>query len=591
MIEHNSLPESWAWARLRDVASQGRSRNPKVGGEGEFLYVDIQAVDNTAQRITSPKRTRNSDAPSRARVEIKSGDVLFSLVRPYLKNIARVPPELDGQIASTAYCLLRPETDILGSFLFYYLTQESFINALPTYGNSPPAARDEEFYDMAVPVPPPAEQRRIVAAIEEQFSRVDAGVAALKRVRANLKRYRTTVLKAAVEGRLTEAWREENPDVEPVSQLLERILKERRERWEKNQLARYVKKGKNPPKNWRSKYKEPAGPNTEGLSGLPEGWCWINLDAVLSGITAGKSFKCEERPPERDEVGVVKVSAVTWGEFNELESKTNTDPARFDPELLIHEGDFLFSRANTIALVGACVIVRQVRSSLMLSDKILRFTIVRLPYNWLLLALRTRHGRNEIERLATGNQDSMRNISQENIRRIRIPLPPLQEQVKIIAEVERRLSVLQEVEAAVEANLKRALRVRQTILKWAFEGKLVAQDPSDEPVTSLLARVRAGKAQREQEARQKTQRDKRRRAQETRERNDMMKRRKQRRALQEVLFEADQPLKPEELFDKAGFEPQSAEDFYTELREEFRGNRVEEFRPNHKDVYLRAIKE
>ena len=342
-----------------------------------------------------------------------------------------------------------------------------------------------------LPLPPLTEQRRIVASIEEQFSRLDTGVATLERVRTNLERYRTAVLKAAVEGRLTETWREENPDVGAASELLERILKERRERWEKDQLAAYEKKGKKPPKNWQSKYKEPTASNTSDLPEVPEGWGWSTLDVVLSRIEAGKSFKCDERPPEDDEVGVVKVSAVTWGEFDQVESKTCTDQARVDPDLLINEGDFLFSRANTLALGGACVIVRRVDSSLMLSDKILRMHLVGISQQWLLLALRTLHCRREIERLATGNQNSMRNISQENIRRIRIPIPPLVEQKAIVEEVKRRFSVLDEVEAEVAANLKRAARLRQAILKRAFEGKLVPQDPTDEPASELLARIRA----------------------------------------------------------------------------------------------------
>ena len=117
---------------------------------------------------------------------------------------------------------------------------------------------------------------------------MDAGMVALERVQTNLKRYRTAVFKAAVEGSLTEAWREENPDVEPGSELLESILKERRERWEKDQLAAYEKKGKKPPENWRSKYNEPAGPDTEDLPDLPQGWCWTSVEQlgyVIGGLT------------------------------------------------------------------------------------------------------------------------------------------------------------------------------------------------------------------------------------------------------------------------------------------------------------------
>ena len=141
--------------------------------------------------------------------------------------------------------------------------------------------------------------------------------------------------------------------------------------------------------------------------------------------------------------------------------------------------------------MGACVIAGAVSLNLMLSDKILRFTVVQVLQEWLMYYLRSVYGRNEIERLATGNQESMRNIGQERIREIRFPLPPLAEQRRIVSEVERRLSVVQQAEATVEASLARAERLRQSILKQAFSGKLVPQDPGDEPASVLLERIRA----------------------------------------------------------------------------------------------------
>ncbi len=146
-----------------------------------------------------------------------------------------------------------------------------------------------------------------MAAIEQQFSRLDAGVAALERARKELKRYRTAVLKAAVEGRLTEAWREENPDVELASELRGRILEERRERWQRDQLAAYEKKGKKPPKNWRSKYKEPAAPNTEDLPELPEGWCWVSVEQLTTLVRNGLSQKPDQTPPG---YRILRISAV-----------------------------------------------------------------------------------------------------------------------------------------------------------------------------------------------------------------------------------------------------------------------------------------
>ena len=136
---------------------------------------------------------------------------------------------------------------------------------------------------------------------------------------------------------------------------------------------------------------------------LPVSWQLTPLADLLTGIETGKSFKCNERPPTSDEVGVVKVSAVSWGEFQEQESKTCKTADRVNPSLYIQRGDFLFSRANTVELVGACVIVRQVNLRVMLSDKILRFQFVGKSMKpWVLNLLRSCQGRCQIEALASG---------------------------------------------------------------------------------------------------------------------------------------------------------------------------------------------
>ena len=270
----------------------------------------------------------------------------------------------------------------------------------------------------------------MVAEIEKQFTRLDAATAALRRVQANLKRYRASVLKAACEGRLVpteaELARKDGRDYEPADKLLQRILRERRARWEADTLAKMTASGKPPEDDsWKSRYKAPPAPNGADLPFLPDGWCWASLDMLIFDVTAGRSFKCDERPPEADEYGVVKVSAVTWGNFDELESKTCFPGSPWVEEFEIHPGDFLFSWANTIELVGACVIVGELGRRLMLSDKILRFDCAsEMLKPWLLIILRSDWGRSEIERLATGNQESMRNIGQERIRTIRIPLAP-----------------------------------------------------------------------------------------------------------------------------------------------------------------------
>ncbi|HEY4034750.1 MAG TPA: hypothetical protein VGL94_12375, partial [Ktedonobacteraceae bacterium] len=112
MSEERELPEGWVRVKLEEALFPGGTYNPRTGSDGEFLYVDIEAVDNKKQKIVSPKCILNAEAPSRAKMAIKTGDIIFSLVRPYLKNIAVVPLELDGQVASTAYCVMRPENGI-----------------------------------------------------------------------------------------------------------------------------------------------------------------------------------------------------------------------------------------------------------------------------------------------------------------------------------------------------------------------------------------------------------------------------------------------------------------------------------------------
>ncbi|WP_233560997.1 hypothetical protein [Sorangium cellulosum] len=206
---------------------------------------------------------------------------------------------------------------------------------------------------------------------------------------------------------------------------------------------------------------------------LPMGWMILPLGNFIECIEAGANFKCEERPPHDEETGVAKISAVTWGEYDEDESKTCRDVARIAPNLLIAPGDFLFSRANTISLVGACVIARRVTRRVMLSDKILRLRLRGVEPAWVLYFLRSAVGRSHIERLATGNQESMRNIGQDRIRSIPVPIAPRVEQQRTIAAIEQHLSDIDAGVASLERVLANLKRYRASVLKDACEGRLV----------------------------------------------------------------------------------------------------------------------
>src|SRR5262249_16052227 len=149
-------------------------------------------------------------------------------------------------------------------------------------GIGQPNGNGKTLGQIQLPIAPTNEQRRIVQKIEELFSTLDAGVAALERVKANLKRYRAAVLKAAVEGKLTAEWRAKHPDTEPASKLLERILIERRQTWEADQLAKFAAAGKEPPKNWKDKYPKAAAPADGVLPEIPAGWALCSLEQLTS---------------------------------------------------------------------------------------------------------------------------------------------------------------------------------------------------------------------------------------------------------------------------------------------------------------------
>ena len=353
----------------------------------------------------------------------------------------------------------------------------------------------DRFASMPFLLPPQKEQRRIVEKIEELFTDLDVGVAALERSRANLKRYRASVLKAAAEGSLTSEWRANHPKVEPASKLLERILEERRRHWEADQLAKFVVVGIKS-KNWQAKYVEPAHPDTSNMPELPQGWCWATLGQLLHGIEGGKSFKCLSRQATPDEWGVIKVSAMTWGTFLEDEQKAIPPGIDFDRAHEIRPSDLLLSRSNTTELVGATVLVRECRRRLLLSDKSLRLLVSDgLNRRWLHNSLSSSVARGQLSAMATGTSDSMRNVSQEKIESVVLPLPPLVEQRQIVDEVEHRLSLALQSQSEVEPSLLRAARLRRSILKQAFEGKLIAQDASDEPAPMLIARMQQRKVE------------------------------------------------------------------------------------------------
>jgi type I restriction enzyme S subunit len=345
---------------------------------------------------------------------------------------------------------------------------------------------------LAIPIAPRSEQDRIVAAIEQHLSDIDAGVAALERVRTNLKRYGASVLKTACEGRLVpteaELARRERRTYEPANVLLERILKERRVRWEREQLAKMQAKGEKPRDDrWKAKYVEPAPPTVADLPELPRGWCWTALGQLVWSVKDGPHYSptYTDAPDGVPFItgGNVRPSGVDFDSAKRISPALHVELCkRVRPEV----GDLLYTKGGTTGIARVNTYARDFSvwvhvAVLKLAGHVEPFYLqhaLNSPFCYA-QAQRQTHG--------VGNQD----LGLTRMIGISVPLPPLMEQRRIIAEVDRQLSIADETEPAVVAQLARASRLRQAVLKTAFEGKLVPQDPSDEPASALVERLRA----------------------------------------------------------------------------------------------------
>ena len=496
------LPEGWVEVELGEVIEPKETRNPRTDGSKSFRYIDVQAVDNDRNRVGVAQEVASKRAPSRARRLVRKDDILFCLVRPYLKNVAQVPPELDGQVASTAFCVLRPHGSVVPRFLFHQVSRDSFIAEVPTYGTSPPSAREDEFLKQRIPLAPLPEQHRIVAKIESLFAKLDEGVAALKRAEANLERYRASVLKAAVEGRLTKQWRRENPPEETGEELLERILVERRMRWETEQLAKFEAKGRKPPRNWKAKYKEPVTPDTSRLPGLPEGWCWSSLEA-LCDIQLGKMLSRSAREGTQNRRPYLRNSNVRWFSIDQRDLKSMSFKDSELHRYAVRRGDLLVCEGGE---PGRCSVFQGPDGVLMYQKALHRarphVTDVSTMFLQYCIAHQVAHGIG----MPRYSETTIRHLTLEKIKAVPLPLPPAVEQQRIVRTAEQHLVRLVSDcgEKTITAALHRATALRQSILKRAFEGRLVPHDPADEP-SVLFERIRAERdSERNQIGRQPT---------------------------------------------------------------------------------------
>jgi type I restriction enzyme S subunit len=347
--------------------------------------------------------------------------------------------------------------DILSDYVYWWLKGSKDLAESLASGTTFLELSGAKTKRIPIPVAPLEQQKLIVAEIEKQFSCLDEAVASLKRTKANLKRYKAAVLKAAVEGKLTEDWRKQHPHVEPASKLLEHILIERRAKW-----------------NGRGKYKEPAKPDTSNILSLPKHWTFAAVDSFLvEPMCNGISVKGSMTPPG---VPALRLNAMTETGFDYSEVRYIPIDAALAKELEVKTGDFFVSRGSgSLRLVGRGTVAQTPPRQCVFPDTMirLRIAVAMGASRWISTIWSAELIRRQIEKRVKTTAGIWK-ISQPELGSILLPVPPEAEQHRIVAEVERRLSVIEELEAVVGANLTRADRLRQAILTRAFAGKLAS---------------------------------------------------------------------------------------------------------------------
>jgi type I restriction enzyme S subunit len=497
-----TIRAGWTSVELSELIAEGPSNGfspPSDHGAPGTLTLKLSATtsgrfvlnDATTKRI-------HETIPPQSKYWLRTGDIVIQRANSleYVGTTALFLGPDQTYIYPDLMMRIRPNAAADPSYLCSFLnapqTRASLRSrATGTAGNMP-KINGETVRSTLVNLPPLNEQRRIVAKLESLQARSRRAREALDAVPPLLEKLRQSILAAAFRGDLTKDWRAKNKDVEPASELLKRIRVERRKKWEEGELAKMRAKGKAPGDGrWKEKYREPEPGDADGLPELPDSWCWTSLDELLLRIDAGRSPKAHGRPATSTEQGVLKVSAVSWEEFDPSENKALLDGEQIGDTPTVRSGDLLISRANTVQLVGAVVLVEQDHTNLMLSDKTLRLVPAssEFPPELLLHALRTHEVRAEFEDDATGTSDSMRNLTQDKIRAALIPLPPAAEAavlVRILSAATRTRRSIDRQRFDLVASMS---RLERATLAKAFSGELVKQDADDEPAEAMLARL------------------------------------------------------------------------------------------------------
>jgi type I restriction enzyme, S subunit len=428
----SELPNGWLTVPIGEVTVEIVQREPQT--DESFVYIDISSIDRETKRISTPQKMMGQDAPSRARKVVQTEDVLISMTRPNLNAVAMVPWNLDGQIASTGFDVLRaPGLD--SRWMFYLVRTTDFVQSMSelVQGALYPAVRSKDIRSFEIPLAPLDEQKRIADKLDALLARVDACRERLDRVPLILKRFRQAVLAAATSGELTEDWREENQC--NFDEWLEVDV----------QSIAMVGTGSTPLRS-----------NSRFFSN--QGTPWITSAATGEPfVTKAQEFVTEEAILAH-RLKLYPIGTLLVAMYGE--GKTRGQVAELAIEATINQA-------------CAAVVVDEAQA-------VKEFVKLTLKANYL-----------EMRELAEGGNQPNLNLSK--IKEFKLALPSIDEQQEIIHRVKALFTLIDRLEARYKMARAQVEQLTPALLAKAFRGELVPQDPNDEPASVLLERIRAAR--------------------------------------------------------------------------------------------------
>lgn len=488
----SELPKGWVLAHITDMLS---IRNGYAFKSSEFCETGIPVIRQSELRgeivdISRALCVPNYFLNNHRNYIVTKGDVLIGMSGSLGKVSLYVSENPALQNQRTGLLQIN-ETVADKTFSLYALKYVEPQILAQGKGVAVQNVSSSQIESCESPLPPRAEQTRIVAKLEELLSDLDAGVTELKAAQKKLKQYRQSLLKAAVEGALTADWRTQHTPTETGAQLLQRILSERRTRWEAKQLAKFKEQGKAPPKDWQKKYPEPVQPDTTNLPELPEGWVWTSVEQLTDFITSGSRGWADYYA----DVGATFIRAQNinkdWLDLSDT-AFVNPPIGSEGARTRVQRDDVLLT--ITGANVGKAARVETTLDEAYVSQHVALIRLVEASLAEFLHLFLTANsgGRGQLNKEAYGAGKPGLNLQQ--VAAVSVPLAGAPELHAMLKEVAVQLESAAASEAAIMASLKQSAAQRQNILRAAFAGQLVPQDPTDEPASVLLERIRAERA-------------------------------------------------------------------------------------------------